>query len=180
MMGEKDCLFFWAVEKAPTRDEFTEENKCNLFLSEARAFCWVFQYCYQGVHKRFPVSILFCDYMKKIATIDGQNIIFLSTLIARISAISLPYLRAQAKIKRYLPNRWSKFLPELIFVADNNLGKLRSGDRLCRGGQTRWHRWCLELGQSTEMENSLVRCKNSMWLYFGKESSFSQTQGKYL
>ena len=84
------------------------------------------------------------------------------------------------KIKRFLPNRWSKFLPELIFVADNNLGKLRSGDRLCRGGQTRWHRWCLELGQSTEMENSFVRSKKAIWVVFGNETSFSQTRGKYL
>ena len=103
--------------------------------------------------------------MSKIDTIDDQcsniqkNISFVDLKSQIISFICV-------KIKRFLPNRWSKFLPELIFVADNNLGKLRSGDRLCRGGQTRWHCWCLELGQSTEMENSLVRCKNSMWLFF--------------
>ena len=96
MMGEKDCLFFWAVEKAPTRDEFTEENKCNLFLGEARAFCWVFQYRYQGVHKRFPASILFANIwkMSKIDTIDGQKIIFFCQLEYSQNISDIPPLPA--------------------------------------------------------------------------------------
>ena len=60
-----------------------------------------------------------------------------------------------------------KVLPELIFVANNNLGKLRFGDRLCWGGQTRWHCWRLELRQSAEMENSFVRIKRAIrWKFF--------------
>ena len=110
MMGEKDCLFFWAVEKAPTRDEFTEENKCNLFLGEARPFCWVFQYSYQGVHKRFPVSILYLRVYEKCRK--------LTQLMTNVQISKKIFLLStwRARIKLFLPNRLSKFSPELIFL----------------------------------------------------------------
>ena len=185
-MGEKDCLFFWAVEKAPTRDEFTEENKCNLFLGEARAFCWVFQYRYQGVHKRFPASILFANIwkMSKIDTIDGQKIIFFCQLEYSQNISDIPPLPACTFQNQafFLPSSWSKFYLSWYLLQITILGnfacaidsveEVRLVDTVDVWNSVKVLKWKTHLSESKEQFDESF--------FFGDESSFLQTRGKYL
>ena len=98
---------------------------------------------------------------RKLTQLMAKKLIsFVNLNIARISATSLPYLRAHSKIKRCLPNRWSKFYLSWYLLQITILGnfacaidsveEVRLVDTVDVWNSVKVLRWKIHLSESKE------------------------------